>query len=317
MSVRTLCAKALSLAAVLFCAAAPTLAQSPAGSIVLRLASAPDDDVTPILYAEHAGLFRAVGLDVEVTALANGSAVAAAVAGGSVDFGKSSMMSLINAHVRGLPLTIVAAAGFYEEKTHSDGILVPKDSPVRKARDLNDKIVSVPALNDFFSVATKAWIDKHGGDSASVHFVEAPATMVRAALDTGRIAAGALANPLLTQALSTGKYRSLGSIVGGIGEHFTYSAWFATTDYVAKNRPVVERFVGVVREAAAYANAHHDQTVDLLAKFSGAEPATIARMPRVTYATSLSPRDIQPLIDAAAKYKAIPASFDARELISQ
>jgi hypothetical protein len=40
-------------------------------------------------------------------------------------------------------------------------------------------------------------------------------------------------------------------------------------------------------------------------------------MPRVTYATSLNPRDIQPLIDAAAKYKAIPASFDARELISQ
>jgi hypothetical protein len=30
---------------------------------------------------------------------------------------------------------------------------------------------------------------------------------------------------------------------------------------------------------------------------------------------SVDPKLIQPLIDAAAKYKAIPASFDARDLI--
>jgi hypothetical protein len=40
-----------------------------------------------------------------------------------------------------------------------------------------------------------------------------------------------------------------------------------------------------------------------------------AKMPRVKSALTVDPKLIQPLIDACAKYKAIPASFDARELI--
>jgi NitT/TauT family transport system substrate-binding protein len=308
-------AAVLLFAVALAASAGAATAQAPAPAIV-RLASAPDDDVTPVLYAQSAGLFRAAGLDVEIAPLTNGSAVAAAVAGGSVDLGKSSLMSLVNAHARGLPLTVVAPSGFYEARSLSDGIIVVKDSPIRTARDLDGKTITVPALNDFFSIATKAWLDKHGGDSSSVHFLETPAILVGAALDAGRVDAGTLANPLLAQALATGKYRRLGSIVEGIGEHFVYSAWFGTTDYVAKNHAAVERFVRVLQRAAIYANGHHAQTIELLAKFSGADPATIARTPRVTYATSLEPRFLQPLIDAAAKYKAIPAAFDAREMIS-
>jgi hypothetical protein len=38
-------------------------------------------------------------------------------------------------------------------------------------------------------------------------------------------------------------------------------------------------------------------------------------MPRATLGTTLDPRLLQPLIDRAVEYKAIPKSFDARELI--
>jgi hypothetical protein len=38
-------------------------------------------------------------------------------------------------------------------------------------------------------------------------------------------------------------------------------------------------------------------------------------MTRATYGTSLDPALIQPVIEAAAKFKLIPAPFDARELI--
>src|SRR5579863_6587500 len=111
---RSAAVKTILFAAGLLCVASASLAQTPAAPATLRLASAPDDDVTPVLYAQHAGLFRAAGIDVVITPLANGAAVAAAVAGGSVDVGKSSTMSLINAHARGVPLTIVAPSGFYD-----------------------------------------------------------------------------------------------------------------------------------------------------------------------------------------------------------
>jgi hypothetical protein len=39
-------------------------------------------------------------------------------------------------------------------------------------------------------------------------------------------------------------------------------------------------------------------------------------MARVEFAETLDPHDIQPLIDAAAKYKAIDRAFPAQEMIS-
>ena len=71
-----------------------------------------------------------------------------------------------------------------------------------------------------------------------------------------------------------------------------------------------------MRDAATYTNAHHQQTVDLLAKYTGATTETIARMRRVPVATTVDPKLIQPTIDVCAKYKVIPATFDAREMIS-
>src|ERR1700686_3804549 len=72
------------------------------GLTVLRLAAAPGDDITPILYGQSAGIFKSAGLEVQLQALGSGSATAAAVAGGAIDIGKSSITTLISAHARGV-----------------------------------------------------------------------------------------------------------------------------------------------------------------------------------------------------------------------
>lgn len=281
----------------------------------LRIAAAPDDDVTPILYAQSAGLFRAAGMDVSLQAVSSGTAVAAAVIGGSDDIGKSNMLALVVAHARGIPLTIVAPSGLYTSSIHTAALIVPKDSPLHSARDLAGKVVSVPALNDMQALSSRAWIDKNGGDSTTVHFIEVPAIAVAVALDTGRIDAGALSNPAISQALASGKYRVLGYNTDGIGDHFMTVAWFARADYAKNNADLMRRFNEVVRQASIYANDHHAQTVDLIARFSGADPAVIAKTPRSLFATTLTPSDIQPVIDTAAKYGVIPKRFDASEMI--
>ena len=50
---------------------------------VLRVATAGDDNAAPLLYADKAGLFKKSGLDVQITKMKSGAAIAAAVAGGS------------------------------------------------------------------------------------------------------------------------------------------------------------------------------------------------------------------------------------------
>ena len=70
-----------------------------------------------------------------------------------------------------------------------------------------------------------------------------------------------------------------------------------------------------MHDAAAYANAHHGETAELLNAFTKVDVAVIRASTRESYAETLDPADLQPVIDTAARYKAIDARFDARDLI--
>src|SRR5947209_8169692 len=130
-----------------------------AGPVALRLAAAGDDDITPILYGQQAGVFKKAGLDVTLGALSSGSATASAVAGGSVDIGKSSLVGLCAAHAHGIGFEILAPASIYLESYPIAGFVVSKDANINTARDLNGKTVSASSLKDLIAVATQSWID--------------------------------------------------------------------------------------------------------------------------------------------------------------
>ena len=70
-----------------------------------------------------------------------------------------------------------------------------------------------------------------------------------------------------------------------------------------------------VRTNAAFVNAHHADTVAMMAEFTGATHARYATVPRVTFATALNVADFQPVIKAAAKYQTIAKGFVASEFV--
>jgi len=294
----------------------PGSAQVAPAAPTIRVASAPDDDVTPVLYALRTGLFAKAGLNVVVSRMNNGAAVSAAVAGEAVDIGKSSTMPLVEAHARGLPFTLIAPANIWLSASPVTEMIVLRSSAIAAARDLAGKTISSSGLNDLMSISVRLWIANRGGDVGAVRFVELPPSSVMNALDDGRVDAAVVGNPNLARDLATGRVRVLAATEDEIAHRFLVAAWFANTDYVARNRTVVERFLGVLYRAQAYTTAHRAGTVDALAAFTGIEAATIATMTRATPGALLDPRDLAPVIDAAFKAKAIEHPFDPRDLIS-
>jgi len=282
----------------------------------LIAASAPEDSVSAILWAQKSGIFRRNGLDVQLEAQRSGSTVAAAVAGGTYQLGKASITSLIAAHLRGVPFVVIAPSSIYEASKPNTGLLVKADSLIRTAADLNGKTVAVGALNDLYAIGTRLWMDKNGGDSTTLKLIEMPLNVIPGALDGGRIDAGASDTPALQDAIDSGKARLLSHMQDAFGVNFLVTAWFTTTDFVAKNRVAVRSFVKAFRESAVYVNAHHADTVDMIAKFTAVDPSVVAKMARVTVGTKLDPKLIQPVINACAKYKAIASAFDARDLLT-
>jgi NitT/TauT family transport system substrate-binding protein len=310
---------ALSALMTVFAAAtgpAPVAAQTAGTPLVtLHLIATPDDDCGPILYAQKAGLFSRAGLEVVLDKSSSGAAAAAAVLSGSYDIAKSSLVSLIAAHVKNVPFTLIAPAGTYDDATPFAQLLVLKDSPIRSAKDLNGKLLSVPALHDIGQVADSAWVEAHGGDLHSLKFVEFPMAAASAALEAHRVDATTIVGPGMDAAMASGKFRALGPSFGAISPHFLFSGWFTTKDWADKHADVVKRFARVWAQSAAYVNAHHEEMEPGLAAYMSIPLDVLHKMTRGVYATTLIAADIQPVIEAAAKYQMIDKMFAAQELI--
>jgi NitT/TauT family transport system substrate-binding protein len=243
------------------------------------------------------------------------SAVAAAVLSGALDLGKASVFSLVVAHSKGIPFVLEAPASIWNTESPSSALVVAKGSPIRTGRDFNGKTVSVPALHDLYQTGISAWVDQHGGDSRTVKFLELPHHAVAEALVAGRIDAAELAPPILAEAVQSGQAQIIGRANDAISKHFISTAYFCAGDYAAKTVDALARFRKALSESATYANANRSKMIPLLVAYSGVEAKVLAEMPPVGAARQLESRLIQPLIDAALKYKSIAAPFPAKEMI--
>jgi NitT/TauT family transport system substrate-binding protein len=303
---------AVAIALVLCCAArAP--ADEPA-LIPVHIGVLPNDDMMSVIYAQQTGMFAKAGLDVTLEKSSSGVAIAAAVAGGSFDIGKSSITPIFDAHEKGIPFVLIAPGAIYESKTPYGGMLVPSNVTLAGGKDLAGKLIGVNSLGDIGQVGINAWVERTGGDPAALKYVEIPMPATPAALDANRVQAGEMVFPPLARAMATGKYKLI-PVFSSIAPTFLFSVWFTTKDYAAKHPDVVKTFARVVADAATYTNAHHAQTAPILADFSAIPVDTIEHMPRVTNGTVVSAAQIQPVIDAAVKYGNVKHSFPAAEII--
>jgi NitT/TauT family transport system substrate-binding protein len=294
--------------------AVPTVAGAQERTAI-TMAGLPEDSATPVLYAIDSGAFKRVGLDITLQAQRSGSAVASGVAGGAYQIGKISMYPLIEAHAKGIPFVIIAGGGMNTPQNPLAGLMARPDSPIKTPQDLQGKTVGVGSLTDMFSLTMRAWMMRHGADWQSLKMVEIPISALGEAIANGRVDAGAANEPILSGAIATGKVKLVSHMDDAIAPRFLSTAWCAMKPWADANRSVCERFAKVVRESAIYANTHASATVDLIATFTGIDPAIVRKMHRTEGATSLDAATIQPVVDQIAAFKEIPVKFDAKELI--
>lgn len=305
----------IGLCAVVLIAVAASFASAQPALTVVRVGGVQTDDITPLVYAIRTGMFRKEGLDVQSIPSNSGAATAAAVVSGSYEIGKSSLLSLMNAHLRNLPLTVVAAGVVHETRSPFAKLVVAADAPYASGKDFNGKTIAVSALNDLSTVSVDAWVDKTGGDARTVHFVELPVSAMPVAVAEHRVDGAFILYPVLADALASGKVRAVAAPYDAIAPFFVLSCWFTTTDYASKHTDIVRKFVRVMYAAATYTNRHHAETMVMMSEVTKTPLSIYEGMSRVDAATSTNPNDWQPLIDASAKYRVIPQAFPAKDFI--
>jgi NitT/TauT family transport system substrate-binding protein len=287
---------------------------APKPPMTIHVGAIPSEVAAELFYGVDMGMFKKNGLDVQIDFFANGAAIAAAVAGGSLDLGLSDLMSVINAHAHGLPFVYAAPGLLTTLKAPTIGLLVPNGSPIKDAKDFNGKSVAVSGLRNIAQITASAWIDANGGDSKTVKFVEVPFPQLVPALAAGRIDASVANEPWMTLASESGN-RLVFMDKGALSPSFLLSGWVTTKDWVQKNPDALAKFVLSMRQIAAWANANLAASSPILAKYTKSDLAIMQRMHRGTFAERFDPSYVQPVIDAAAKYGVIPAPFAASAII--
>jgi NitT/TauT family transport system substrate-binding protein len=287
-------------------------AQSAPGLTSIRIGTAFNDDATPVVYAQKAGIFAKYGLEVEIIK-ALGPA-AAAMIGGSFEFGKSTSPAAFQAYEHGIGLGLVAAAAVETFGVPYTAFLMKNESPAQTGKDFEGKVVGLAQLKSVGEISIRKFVDGNGGDSTKIQFVEVPIPAAAGAVDTGRVYASECAYPSIQVGLDTGRMK-IADLYRELGRGTVITAWAVTNEY-SKNHPdVVRAFARAWRESTAYTNAHHSATVEMMAAFTAIPAEVISKMPRATPTGTLVPSQLQQLIDDCAHYGALSKSFPAASII--
>ncbi len=288
-------------------------ASAVAADAPVRMATLSIDAGAACYYAQDQGFFKGAGIDAQIQGVAGGGAIVAAVASNALDAGFANLVSVAAAFTKNIPVTIVAPGSIDVESMPTNALIVAPGSAIRSGGDFNGKTMATATLRNIVQFAAQLWVDKHGGDSSTIRFVEIPFSAMTDALLAGRIDAAIVAEPFMTEA--KGKTRLIAYPMAAIGPRLQLGAWLANASWAQANPQLVAAFSDAIVKANQWGNAHHDLSAQILAKYGRGDAAVLGKMNRATYATRLVAGEMQPAIDVAARYGAIAQSIPAERML--
>jgi NitT/TauT family transport system substrate-binding protein len=274
-------------------------------------------DNAAMFMAMEKGFFKAEGIELETVPMAGGAVIVQGVTSGDLQFGWTNVISLYQAYAEGFDFKLVAGGATNvrgANETHAIEVL--KDSTIKRAKDLEGKTVAVNTLNNIVHLMAMAWVDKNGGSSSKVKFVEIPFPNMEAALVAGKIDAISVQEPFAAAAARRAEIRVLSNPWGDVAPKFLIASWFASDKWIQKNKETAQAFVRAINHGIDAIHADKEAARSAMIKWAGLKPDMVGKMGLPLFEKALSEKDIQVTIDLTYKYKLITRPLKARDVIS-
>jgi len=282
----------------------------------LKVGVIPIADVAPLYVGIEQGYFKDEKLTIEPQIAEGGAAIATSVLSGDFQFGFSNVVSLVTARSKKLPLRIVAqgASGHKTEQDAFDTLLVPKDSAIKEAQDLEGKTVAVNALNNIGPLSINYAVEQAGGDPKKVKYIEVPFPDMIAALEAERVDAAWVVEPFASQGQAGGA-RSIFAPFEAVSPDLTVATYFTTEQYIEQNEDVVDRFVRAMEKSLAYAVDNPEATRKVVLTYTKIPEAAAQKMKLPNWNPEYNDASIDKTIELAQKYGFVEEPVPLDELI--
>ena len=205
--------------------------------------------------------FTPQGIDVKWVEFSSGPPMMEAMNVGSIDYGAVGDSPPVFAQAAGA--AIVYAAG--QPITNGQGILVPKDSPIRVIADLKGKRIGFTKGSSAHNVVVQT-LEKAGLTYADITPVYLTPPDAGPAFANGSIDAWAIWDPYF----AIGETRQNGRILINAREVTkTNSFYIANRDFAGKHGAILQQIVGVTTATGQWAEQHRDEVAKSLAAVTG------------------------------------------------
>jgi NitT/TauT family transport system substrate-binding protein len=288
----------------------PAFAQTAPEPITLRVGVIPAFINAAIFCGIDRGFFKDAGITVDMQILSNGNAIAAAIVGGSLDLGQSDLITTALARQRGVNIAFVAPGITVSNDIPASALAVRADSPIVSAKDMNGTTIAVNGLNNLAWLSAALWMDRHGGDSKTVKWLELPFPATLPAVTENRVQAGLVIEPFWSLAKQQG-FRLFPTT---IDLPYMGNGYVATDEWLKANTAKAVRFARVVVQVNRWMNTHRDDANAIIAKYTNVSVESVARTP-FHFMETVTPADLQPILDAGVHYNVLAKAMSSAQLI--
>lgn len=292
-------------------------AQSSQALIPLRIGQSKIASQAPSWVAQHKGMFKKHGLNVEVLSFRNGNEAVASLYAGSTDVTGSIPGSAFVAIERGFDMVAILQNGTASAKGPDVGsIQVRVDSPIKKLSDLKGKTLGINDMRSQMGVSVRLLVKRSGIDPSTVKFLELPPNSQLTALRNNRVDAVATSDPYSTQMQTMKIGRVIAwNYVETIPEQ-PLGVWFVKGTFLKKNPEAVNRFRAAMKEAIDYLNTDPVRARALVAEFIGMDPKLIATMPPTHWSYQVHLDKWQAVADMMKDSGQMERGHNAREYVA-
>jgi NitT/TauT family transport system substrate-binding protein len=303
------------LAAVLAlggCGSSGSTAGSGDGLQTLKVAVAPAVLSAALLVGVDNGIFVKHGLDVQAEVGGLGPTVFPRILSGQVQLGVNAWGTLVSARDQNLPLTGIAPVdrGGHTLADDYQAIVARPGGPT-SLRELEGKVVGVATLGSLSDSQVRTALVDAGVDVGKVRFVALPFPEVPAALSSGRVDAAAAFEPFLSEVTGSGAVAlaplSRGQMMGVV---------VAAQSWVTANPELVARFQTAWAEVLQYSRDHPDAVRKVLVSGFKMTPDVAARIRLPIWQQSISPADVQQIVDMMVDTGSVKNRLDGADLIT-
>jgi NitT/TauT family transport system substrate-binding protein len=275
-------------------------------------------DCASAMVAIDEGIFKRLGIEVEMVLIGLNSNIPAALLSNSIQIGGPTSSVFLQAVDGGLDLVGVAGASSMNERTANLVAVVGRPGvTLKEPKDFVGKKVGAPGLGAFLHVLFVKWLMDKGVDPKGVNFVEVSFPTMNDILKSGAVDAVLAGEPFITRFAQAGTGTAAFRYLQDLNRTEPVIFYAASRDWAQKNQEAVRKFREGITEAAKIVNSDRDKAAASVSKFSKQPLELLKSFPLSFSNPQLKTSDLAWWVDVMKQQKLMQSNVDLAKLLIQ